>query len=405
MAGTPGLFQRLAFPAMAVALMVQYWIVLTDQFENINRGAGHLALLMAVFVLYLATMQARDWAQLAAPAGFMAAALVTAALGSVTGHTTIWNGVVLLMLVIHAAPAPLVRPSEARIVLGLVAVTPVALAAVQLFVVDGPSLGELVRGERFAFGGAAPHAAAALLLSVVASTVLIRTGSRWARVAQLLVFIPLALTGARLYTGIAVVFGLATVGLDLRRRGHAGDGRATAFVRAAWPWAVLVVLAMWRTAIRTVETAGDDTVAGVPLSGRGFFWREYIEHGASDMLTGGGFGRIQQLQAQGVANSWAPHNEYLQLLIEVGIVGLLLVAVGVAITWTARYRRLPSDSRWAYGVPILLLPIAAALEPALRTLQLTMPLAVVMAAIASLDRDEPPRSVGTLATQDRRDGL
>lgn len=370
--------------ARTAALLLVFWIVITDEFGGTKRLLAYLALFGMVFLLYVGSIAKREWAQLAPMVALVISGVVTSRLSPALGVDTYVNWLVVLLLLTHWAPVPPIEQAGRQLfTLMLVAAIPVAMSLTMLLPWMGPSPWQIALGERFTFGQAGPPAAALLLVAVMGAQALVDRGHGWARWLQVVSLVFLTLTSSRLYTGVVLAFGLAVVWRSWR-----GGALATtrARVAAVAPWAMVVVLGVLRGVPRSVGTGRGDAVAGISTSGRTEFWRAYLREGRDFLLTGGGIGRTDLMAKQGVADGWDPHTDYLFALLDVGVLGLVLFVGALVFAYRRRLLWLSEQDRMVYGIVVLMLPVIALLEPAFRTLGFMLPLSVLLAAMA--DRKE-----------------
>lgn len=206
----------------------------------------------------------------------------------------------------------------------------------------------LVDWERYAqgwHGGPGDHSSAILVLmpgvATTAWLALVRRLPAWIAPAS---FALAALLLASAYTTLnkTVWLGLmveaAVLGaLLLRRKRTAGDARLSKAAKLAAWGAAVAVLAAGSALLLHVHAQRESMVdpASVNRDSRIEVWREAAQLAARRPLLGDGFGRgllREELQGrlQGAANLWHAHNYFLDLVLQVGVPGLLLMLVLIA---------------------------------------------------------------------------
>ncbi len=128
------------------------------------------------------------------------------------------------------------------------------------------------------------------------------------------------LTGGRMGVGAGVVFTVVYGLLDDRVRARLG--------RARWPLIGLGVLAALLLLGWLVAQSYHEPAEGLDLSGRDAIWAHYLEQFRASPTFGHGIG------ASALAGNYfkLPHNVYLRLLVEGGVVGCLLYG-GALLLW------------------------------------------------------------------------
>lgn len=249
----------------------------------------------------------------------------------------------LWTIVSTADGTPRLEGSSIPAHLALMAVAGVMAATVELVRFDSPR-----------------HAGAWLVIDLV---ILVGTVTRGGIIAAAIVVIALALWSFR-----------------------GGRARSSSTRRAArLPALLLVTLLAAALPLLLQRSAGNSYEGAFNTSGREQAWPFYFGLGAANPLIGRGLGFANIAQAYydptGVQALTAPHNEYLHLfvdggvLLEVGYLGALLAA------FIAAAGALPKGSRMIVGAILLAVLTYAATDNPFSTPQFSVPLLVVVSAI------------------------
>lgn len=92
------------------------------------------------------------------------------------------------------------------------------------------------------------------------------------------------------------------------------------------------------------ETGDGGSFGGVQIntSGREYFWQNLLNYYREHPLFGGGMGQAERVMVQYTPNINQPHNDYLRILVDSGLVGLILFVIGMLLLirrlWTLAFR-------------------------------------------------------------------
>jgi hypothetical protein len=206
-----------------------------------------------------------------------------------------------------------------------------------------------------------------------------RWGDRLLRGAGLAgVVVGIALTRSLAALAVGAVLALVAASLGLPRRPILlGAGVALLLV--------LVLTAAWRTDLGSIE----------PVRLRLVNWRTAVAAFAGSPFVGVGLGGVGQagLLAPTAASNITPytHNSYLQLLAELGLVGLPVVAAGVL--WLVRVIGLGLRQAPALALAVLVVPVHNLVDFSAYQPEIVVPWAVLLGALAARVRPMPDRPV------------
>lgn len=314
-------------------------------------GLSHTLLLLALMVnaLRFGIRRSMYWPV----AGLIAAFALSLAAGDL--HPKLTLGFMVMSLGVFALPwcctSVILEPGSRRALALVIALTPllsVALGALMTAAGIGPGFIELDR-----VAGATGTAAAFAVLAFAGFAVALHEMSRPGRpLAGALAVINLALviiSGTRMAIAASAVFLMAYLAFSdsLRQRLRAQRARTASGVAVIlavllWYWPTLEDRLFQHGDLETVLTGETDLT--VNLSGRDDIWEFYFEEFTFSPLFGRGIGAGFVAAADWLR--WprkTPHNEYLHLLVSVGVIGFVLCAAAIAV-WYRRLLQMAADN-------------------------------------------------------------
>jgi O-antigen ligase len=251
------------------------------------------------------------------------------------------------------------EPGSRRVYALVIALTPLLSVAIgALMAVAGIRAGfphyERLEG---ATGNAAAFAILAFAGFVVALHELSRPGRPFAGALAAVNLALVILSGTRMAIAASALFLITYLALSetLRERLRAHRARTAtgiAVVVAALLWYWPTLESRLFEAGRDLETVAMDDV-GVNLSGRDDVWKFYFEEFTFSPLFGRGMGAGFVAAADWVP--WqrkTPHNEYLHLLVNTGVVGFGLCAAAIFV-WYRNLVRVASDNDHKFLIALL----------------------------------------------------
>jgi hypothetical protein len=322
-------------------------------------GLQHTLLLLALVVNALrhGVRRSINWPLVALIAAF---ALALAA-GDL--HAELTFPYMAMSLAILALPwcftSVVLEPGSRRVYALVIALTPLLSVAIgALMAVAGIRAGfphyERLEG---ATGNAAAFAILAFAGFVVALHELSRPGRPFAGALAAVNLALVILSGTRMAIAASALFLITYLALSetLRERLRAHRARTAtgiAVVVAALLWYWPTLESRLFEAGRDLETVAMDDV-GVNLSGRDDVWKFYFEEFTFSPLFGRGMGAGFVAAADWVP--WqrkTPHNEYLHLLVNTGVVGFGLCAAAIFV-WYRNLVRVASDNDHKFLIALL----------------------------------------------------
>ncbi|WP_068151806.1 O-antigen ligase family protein [Rhodococcoides corynebacterioides] len=148
------------------------------------------------------------------------------------------------------------------------------------------------------------------------------------RLLILLLGFEIAMSGSRTaLLAAAVAFALAAMA---RNRGRL----RTVFLRSLTGVAVLYALVTYWAPLRDRFLEGDGgSIGGLQIntSGREYFWGNLLRAYRENPELGGGIGEAERVMVRYTPTINQPHNDYLRILVDTGLVGLALFVIGVAL--------------------------------------------------------------------------
>jgi hypothetical protein len=207
--------------------------------------------------------------------------------------------------------------------------------------------------------------------------------SRFTTLANLLVCAATATRGSLL---VVIIITIGTITVELRSSGHLGK--------------------LWILYLGTGATVGlaaafgpdliDRTLYGSPTgglnsSGRLQNWHVYWHIFLSHPLGGVGLGWLTDLGSsiQLIGNYNVPHNEYLRMLDEGGLLGTTLILGAIVIGMRALARRVPADERWLVTMAAVALAVLNLYDNTLSTPQFSVGFGLILACLAAGRASEP----------------
>lgn len=148
------------------------------------------------------------------------------------------------------------------------------------------------------------------------------------RLLVLVLGVEIALSGSRTALLVAALtFALAAVAR------HQGRMR-TVVLRSLAGVGVLYALVTYWAPLRDRFTEGDGgSIGGLQIntSGREYFWGNLLAAFRENPIVGGGIGEAERVMIRYTPTINQPHNDYLRILVDSGVVGLALFLVGIAL--------------------------------------------------------------------------
>ena len=322
-------------------------------------GLQHTLLLLALVVNALrhGVRRSINWP----PVALIAAFALALAAGDL--HAELTFPYMAMSLAILALPwcftSVVLEPGSRRVYALVIALTPLLSVAIgALMAVAGIRAGfphyERLEG---ATGNAAAFAILAFAGFVVALHELSRPGRPFAGALAAVNLALVILSGTRMAIAASALFLITYLALSETLRARLRAHRA----RTATGIAVVVAALLWYwptlesrlfEAGRDLETVAMDDV-GVNLSGRDDVWKFYFEEFTFSPLFGRGMGAGFVAAADWVP--WqrkTPHNEYLHLLVNTGVVGFGLCAAAIFV-WYRNLVRVASDNDHKFLIALL----------------------------------------------------
>lgn len=222
--------------------------------------------------------------------------------------------------------------------------------------------------------------ALAALVPLAASIAVPRTRRAWQRLAPFVIVFTIVASLSRTASVIAV---LMMTGLVLRlRRGvrmvFALLGLGGAAVGA---WMLITLYPPLRDRFVGGDNAFEIGGIGFNTSGRSALWEGVIADAAQNPWFGRGAGTSVELVTARFAPITQPHNEYLRLYHDFGVVGLVLFALGVLsliVTLSRRAAKSDNPVHWAALIALLGVLAAAATDNVFVYPFVMLPLAVLI---------------------------
>lgn len=154
------------------------------------------------------------------------------------------------------------------------------------------------------------------------------TSNIWRKALVVVLVVEIAFSGSRtaLFTSV-LLLALSAMSRE-KARWRALIWRFSAGV------AVLVYLVTYWPPLRDRFEEGDGgSFGGVEIntSGREDFWGPLIDYAKANLLTGGGVGQSERLMLTYTTTINQPHNDYLRILVESGLIGLGLFIIGIVM--------------------------------------------------------------------------
>jgi len=322
-------------------------------------GPHHTLLLLALVVnaLRYGIRRSINWPLLALIAAF-ALALVAGDL-----HARLTWPFMAMSLAILALPwcftSVVLEPGSRRAYALVIALAPLLSVAIGALMALAGIRAGFPHYDRLegATGNAAAFAILAFAGFVVALHELSRPGRPFAGALAVVNLALVILSGTRMAIAASGVFLIAYLVLSetlrerlLAHRARTATGIAVVVAALLWYWPILE--ARLFEAGRDLETVAIDDV-GVNLSGRDDVWKFYFEEFKLSPLFGRGMGAGFVAAADWIP--WArktPHNEYLHLLVNVGVVGFVLFAAAIFV-WYRNLVRVASDNDRNFLIALL----------------------------------------------------
>ncbi|MDC3727401.1 O-antigen ligase family protein [Rhodococcus sp. Rp3] len=183
-----------------------------------------------------------------------------------------------------------------------------------------------------------PRSVALVLVVLVAVTVVMPKRSKFDKV------LPLLLTAACALTLSRTAFFVAAILIPLSMLFTAGRDRLVKLLAAAIPayYVMYLLITSWAP-LRDRFLEGDAAykVGGVAVntSGRAVLWEMTIDSWHEALWAGQGPGAATAMISRQFRNISHPHNEYLRMLHDFGLIGFLFFTVGLAMLIVATWRR------------------------------------------------------------------
>ena len=185
------------------------------------------------------------------------------------------------------------------------------------------------------------------------------------------------------------------------------EGRLRPRARAATAWSVgfLVLGGLVALPALLARSSGNSYEGSFNTSGREQAWPFYLSLGDASPLIGRGLGfssvAQETLKPIGVQTLEAPHNEYIHLYVDGGVVLLALFLLGLALV-LARAAEVGHRAGLVVGAFGLALAVYAVTDNPFSTPQFSVPLAIVLAALLVLrqERREDPAAAASAALED-----
>jgi O-antigen ligase len=295
-------------------------------------------------------------------AGLLAACALSVAAGDL--HPKLTPGLMLMSLGVFALPwlctSVVLEPGSRRVLALVIMLTPLLSVAIGAFMTVAGIHSSFPEGHRLQ--GATGNPAAFAILAITGFAVALHEISRPKRpFAGALAVINLALvilSGARMAIAAAGVFLTVYLMLSTPLRQRLVEHRARTAVGIAvvaatflWYWPTLQARIFEWGGIGTVSIGVTD--ANIDLSGRDTIWKFYFEELTFSPLFGRGIGA-----GFVAATDWlqgprqTPHNEYLHLLVSVGVIGFVLCAAAIGV-WYRRLLQMASENDRPFLIALL----------------------------------------------------
>jgi teichuronic acid biosynthesis protein TuaE len=314
-------------------------------------GFHHTLLLLALVAnaLHFGIRRTMYWPV----AGLLAAVALTVAAGDL--HPELTPGLMLMSLGVFVLPwlctSVVLEPGSRRLLVLVIMLTPLLSVAIGAFMTAAGIHSSFPRWHRLQ--GATGNPAAFAILAFAGFAVALHEMSRPKRpFAGALAVINLALvilSGTRMAIAAAGVFLCAYLMLSTTLRQRLSEQRAKTAVGIAvitatllWYWPTLHSRIFEWSGVGTASVGATDL--SIDLSGRDTIWKFYFEELAFSPLFGRGIGAgfvAPTDWLQGPRQT--PHNEYLHLLVSVGVIGFVLCAAAIGL-WYRRLLQMASEN-------------------------------------------------------------
>jgi O-antigen ligase len=286
-------------------------------------------------------------------AGLLAACALSVAAGDL--HPKLTAGLMLMSLGVFALPwlctSVVLEPGSRRLLALVLMLTPLLSVAIGAFMTAAGIHSSFPYWHRLQ--GATGNPAAFAVLAFSGFTVALHELSRPKRpFAGALAVINLALvilSGTRMAIAASGIFLCAYLMLSTTLRQRLSEHRAKTGVGIAvvaatllWYWPTLEARLFDWNSVATVSIGATDL--NIDLSDRDTIWKFYFEEFSFSPLFGRGIG-----VGFVAATDWlqsirqTPHNEYLHLLVSVGVIGFVLCAAAIGL-WYRRLLQMASES-------------------------------------------------------------
>jgi O-antigen ligase len=198
-----------------------------------------------------------------------------------------------------------------------------------------------------------------------------------------------AATATRGSLVVVVIVTVGTISVELRSSGqlgrlwilYFGSGAAVGLAAAFGPGLV-------------DRTLYGSPTGGLNSSGRLQNWHVYWHIFLSHPLGGVGLGWLTDLSSSThlIGNYNVPHNEYLRMLDEGGLLGTTLILLTIAVGLVSLYRRVPERERWLVTMAAVVLAVLSIYDNTLSTPQFSVGFGLILACLAAgPTRAEPAR--------------
>lgn len=238
-------------------------------------------------------------------------------------------------------------------------------------------------------GAAIPAHLAMLAFVAVCASIYLVLRENASGSARILVILNLTLLAATVTRGaiLAALLMLVLICAGVIGAGSGVSREINRFIKQLAVATVVLGVAIWpQIAIRN---AGNGYESGLNTSGRDDAWAFYLRLAEQNTWVGNGlgFGNIANRvyhPANVQAAFEAPHNEYLHLYLDMGILGAIAVGIGFAVLFFAVRRATQGLTRTLVSAFFAATCLYAYFDNVLSTVQFTVPFALLIGAICSL---------------------
>jgi O-antigen ligase len=243
------------------------------------------------------------------------------------------------------------------------------------------------------------------LVALVFLAILIPNTTRHglARLAPYMVLFAVTVSLSRMAIAIAVGF-MPLIVLRGHGRGRAARGIALLLAAVASLWFLVTSYAPLRDRFLTGDNA--ITVEGLQLntSGRNTIWQITIDSANTSPIFGHGPGSSVELMISHFSNISQPHNDYLRIYHDLGLVGLALFIVGYGLLLRAtltRAHRTGHPEHWTAAIALAGIAAAASTDNVLVYPFVMLPVGVLVGM--SMASPMPPRRTVTDSSRPEKD--